>query len=823
MEVGEDGVTTTATLIETTKNEAPTVQFGKNLWIAVVTAEIGAVSLQAGKIYSYNLLIDDKQEVAVKGNLRTEGFLTDADTPVPQKALGYKSNILPSFAIPAEKPQDLFIAQASCRKMHGQGDDALAYLDSVLESYSKETSPQIKNRPQQLLLTGDQIYADDVAGILLRFAGTQGDTSRVGEETIAIRVDTTSKTEELSAEHVTFPPYLRQHVINTYAGFTSGAAGCHLMSFEEFAGVYLNSWSLRSWNEDFYRRINEILKEPTKAKIASVAKDLLEGTGTLDDPNFLSLMKDVDNLMGEAKKYVYHEKLTEILKGSPSSEKYTKWLDKIKNTLERELKEVANFAKVLPQVSRVMANVPCYMIFDDHEITDDWNLTQRWRNQVYSKPLGRDIIRNGLMAYAVFQDWGNVPSEYKAIEETGEDTTTLTERTRFLRLTAEYCDRVATQTGLDTLRSEVIGPMETLLGMGSEASKVKWHYNFPTGPVQTYVLNTRTSREYPSLNASPGLIPADELKLQLPEVLPNPEAPFVMVVSPVPVLGLASFEELIQPAAAAVVGIKDSEGSEVGVIAGEIEFDLESWAFNVPAFERLIERLNTYKKVLLLSGDVHFGSTAVLDYWKGTDAAPSGRILQLTSSASKNAWMENLAFFKSAIIQKIFTGIGADLEKVGWKGKVLSVTGKVSIRNRHRLRQDLAVIPTAGWQTGAKVNVEPDYRWRLRFLADERERPDEHIKTDIIPTNQESLKTGYQKVVQRHQDTFISGVSRRLIWPSNVSKITFEEDGTSWKVHHEFFFRKGNRKPAERTVGAHIKHVASLKAMGDETKRPQLV
>ena len=60
------------------------------------------------------------------------------------------------------------------------------------------------------------------------------------------------------------------------------------------------------------------------------------------------------------------------------------------------------------------------MIFDDHEITDDWNLNLAWEKRVYdtappaSRPtaLGRAIIRNGLAAYAVFQAWGNTPEQF---------------------------------------------------------------------------------------------------------------------------------------------------------------------------------------------------------------------------------------------------------------------------------------------------------------------------------------------------------------------------------------------------------------------------
>jgi hypothetical protein len=819
LSAGAEGTSTTdANPIPTDKAETPTVQFGRHLWIALITAEVSTPGLQADKIYSYNVVFESMDTPTDKGDLRTDGLLSDdAHEERPQKALGYKNDVLPSFTLPADDPAKLFIAQASCRKMHGDGEDALAYLDKVIE----DNLIKPDKRPQQLFLTGDQIYADDVAGALLRYCGNQDGASLVGDETIQIRQDSDAAIQELSAEHVTFPPYMRQHVMNTYAGLTSGSASSHLLSFEEFCGVYLHYWSIRSWPLDFYKRIDKIIKDNKKSVIRTVANSLLTGTEVTDDPNLVQLIRAAKTR--EASNFVFNSSLNEIFDENPPGEKFNKWLSKVRSSMEHELKNIADFAKVLPKVSRILANVPCYMIFDDHEITDDWYLTQRWKNQVFSKPMGRDIIRNGLMAYAVFQDWGNVPDEYVPIPQTGEDVSKLTPRTKFIRLVQEYGFRAANGQNLNTLRAQVIEPMETLLGMGNEASQVKWHYNVPTGPTHTYVLNTRTSREYPSLNASPGLILEDELKKQLPENLPEATAPFVFVISPVPVLGLASFEELIQPVAASIVGLSATTGPNPGVLAGEISFDFEAWGFNIPAFEALLEQLSKYSKVIILSGDVHYSATLVLDYWKGNTATPTARILQLTSSSSKNIWMENLAFFKSALIQRIFTGIGDNLEKLGWKDKVLSPSGNVSIRNRHRLRQNPAVIPTAGWQPGATVGQEPDYRWRLKFAADDNPRTDDIIQSDINLADAGIVKEGYKKVVQRHLNTFISGVSRRLVWPSNISTVTFEADGASWKVKHGFLFEKGDRDPAKKQVDAHIKHSISLTAAGAETTRPELV
>ena len=74
---------------------------------------------------------------------------------------------------------------------------------------------------------------------------------------------------------------------------------------------------------------------------------------------------------------------------------------------------LTTFFDGLPRVRRALANVPTYMVFDDHDVTDDWNIVRAWRDQVHTTPLGRRIITDALVAYAVFQDWGNDPLKYR--------------------------------------------------------------------------------------------------------------------------------------------------------------------------------------------------------------------------------------------------------------------------------------------------------------------------------------------------------------------------------------------------------------------------
>src|SRR5206468_3967538 len=80
--------------------------------------------------------------------------------------------------------------------------------------------------------------------------------------------------------------------------------------------------------------------------------------------------------------------------------------------IETNNKSVSEFFQSLYKVRRALANVPTYTIFDDHEITDDWNMTPTFCHDVYGNELGKRVVQNGLLAYALCQHWGNKPEDF---------------------------------------------------------------------------------------------------------------------------------------------------------------------------------------------------------------------------------------------------------------------------------------------------------------------------------------------------------------------------------------------------------------------------
>ncbi|ABM14572.1 alkaline phosphatase D family protein [Mycolicibacterium vanbaalenii] len=68
-----------------------------------------------------------------------------------------------------------------------------------------------------------------------------------------------------------------------------------------------------------------------------------------------------------------------------------------------------------PEIRWILSTVPTAMIFDDHDIRDDWNTSGAWRREVNQEPWWRDRIRAGLGSYWVYQHLGNLsPGELAA-------------------------------------------------------------------------------------------------------------------------------------------------------------------------------------------------------------------------------------------------------------------------------------------------------------------------------------------------------------------------------------------------------------------------
>lgn len=73
-----------------------------------------------------------------------------------------------------------------------------------------------------------------------------------------------------------------------------------------------------------------------------------------------------------------------------------------------EYAELYRLAWSDPAIRWLMSTVPTAMIFDDHDLRDDWNTSYRWRQEMGNRPWWRRKVESGLGAYWIYQHCGNL-------------------------------------------------------------------------------------------------------------------------------------------------------------------------------------------------------------------------------------------------------------------------------------------------------------------------------------------------------------------------------------------------------------------------------
>lgn len=265
----------------------------------------------------------------------------------------------------------------------------------------------------------------------------------------------------------------------------------------------------------------------------------------------------------------------------------TVWSDVFWPGVDGTHDELRPFRRRLGEVRRALANIATYTVFDDHEVTDDWYLTRAWVERVTATDLGRRIIRNALVSYALFQHWGTDPAAFEDEQPGGA----------LLRAVSAWDPN-------DSARSELVEgaifvPKGVVTPNSSPSGALKWHWSLDWPEVSVVGLDTRTRRGFRGKFARPALMndaALDEVLGPLSGPAPNSTKRVSVVISAAPVLGLR-FIEVAQDLAAQLLSART--------------VDAESWSLDADAFAGLLGRLARRRRVIVLSGDVHFAFAAV--------------------------------------------------------------------------------------------------------------------------------------------------------------------------------------------------------------------
>lgn len=273
-----------------------------------------------------------------------------------------------------------------------------------------------------------------------------------------------------------------------------------------------------------------------------------------------------------------------------------------------------------PQVRWLLSTVPTLMVFDDHDIRDDWNTSAAWRRSMDERPWWRTRVTSGLGAYWVYQHVGNLSPEARAKDP----------------LWAELRDHAEREEDA----AEAVDSFAWLAH--AEPSSYRWSHRHDIGDVRVLVTDTRCGRALGEGDPSDGSrsILGPQGHAWLDENLTGGPA-HVVVASTVPVL-LPPAVHHLEAWNEAVCG-----GAWGAAARGPAEklrqaLDLEHWGAFQYSFHRLAdavlevargERGPAPATVLLLSGDVHFSYLARAHARSGRTTS---RVTQLVSSALCN-------------------------------------------------------------------------------------------------------------------------------------------------------------------------------------------
>ncbi|ABN63349.1 alkaline phosphatase D family protein [Shewanella baltica] len=451
--------------------------------------------------------------------------------------LSYGDASTPSVRFTPELTQ---VFHGSCRNPHHHSDDALVAADTHLAQIID--TGVADDRPALIVMSGDQVYIDDVAGPMLNAIGQVIDLLGLQHEqfegaNIASSEALHYQPADLYQRHKNLLPHTqypaktalwrwyRNHPI-----FTSSIAENHLVSLNEIIALYLLTWSPELWE-------------------------------------LVNIPKDVDGL-------------------TPANS--ARW--------QNEWQHLLGFKAGLTQVRRFMAHIPVYMMFDDHDVTDDWNLTAKWELAAYEHAFSKRIIGNALIGYTLFQGLGNAPDKF-------------TDEIRPL---------------LDTFFSQPQSESQDLL-IEELLKFEQWHYTLATSP-KLVVLDTRTRRWRSESNlAKPsGLMDWEALMDLQQELLGQSK---VIIVSPAPMFGVKLIEAVQRTAT---------------LMGASLLVDAENWMAHPGAANALLSifmHRKTPEEFVILSGDVHYSFSYDISI-RFRRSSPN--IYQITCSGIKNHFPEKL-------------------------------------------------------------------------------------------------------------------------------------------------------------------------------------
>ena len=114
-----------------------------------------------------------------------------------------------------------------------------------------------------------------------------------------------------------------------------------------------------------------------------------------------------------------------------------------------------------PPLRWLLSTVPTAMIFDDHDVIDDWNTSLAWVEEIRAEGWWDDRIVGAFMSYWVYQHLGNLPPEAIAADDLYQRVCGAQDAESILREFAFCADRAVDSTQWSYCRD--IGPARLIM------------------------------------------------------------------------------------------------------------------------------------------------------------------------------------------------------------------------------------------------------------------------------------------------------------------------------------------------------------------------
>jgi hypothetical protein len=270
-----------------------------------------------------------------------------------------------------------------------------------------------------------------------------------------------------------------------------------------------------------------------------------------------------------------------------------------------------------PPIRWLLSTVPSAMIFDDHDVIDDWNTSLAWVEEMRKQDWWNRRVVGGFMSYVVYQHWGNLAPDALEEDEIYQRVLAAGDGGRILNDYAYRSDR--------------------------EVDGVRWSYCRDIGATRIVMIDSRAGRV---------LTPGDRSMVDQGEwewILDHATGDFdhLLIGTSLPLFlapglhYLEAWNEAVCDGAWGGFAAKLSEKLRQGA-------DLEHWAAFRKSFDHMCDLLRDVgagrrgrppSSIIVLSGDVHHAYLAEIGFPEGSHV--ESRVWQATCSPFRNPLSTN--------------------------------------------------------------------------------------------------------------------------------------------------------------------------------------